>query len=113
MEPSNIILTALLIFRRVNLNKLLISYLYETVHSSQTENYQVINGIKHGKGRRWYENGQLLYEVDYINGNPDGKDRGWYENGQLRYEFDYKNGKRDGKSRGWYENGQLEYDGKS
>ena len=113
--PSNIILTALLVFRRIklhkNLNKLVISYLYETVHlDNPNRAYQVINGIKHGKSLVWYENGQLQYETDYKNGQIDGKSRAWYENGQLSYETDYKNGKIDGKSLVWRENGQLTYE---
>ena len=69
------------------------------------------NGKKDGLYKWWYENGQLEYELNLKNGELDGLGKSWYKNGQLSVEGNYKNGKRDGLSRGWDKNGQLEYEG--
>ena len=69
------------------------------------------NGKKDGLYKWWYENGQLEFELNLKNGELDGLGKSWYKNGQLSVEGNYKNGKRDGLSRGWDKNGQLEYEG--
>ena len=73
--------------------------------ATEEENY------KDGKVTTWYENGQIMSEVNYKDGKEDGKVTTWHENGQKRLEGNYKDGKVDGKLTWWDENGQIEGEG--
>ncbi len=123
MVPTDVISASVLALRRLNLRMsvckdmrrlIVIMYLYETVNKVDKHGYNtvytVINGFKHGITRRWYESGEIEYEIMYKNGNLHGLSRVWYESGQLLFERMYKNGKKDGISRRWYESGQLWYE---
>ena len=85
------------------------------------------NGKREGVHKKWYENGQLEYEVHFKDGKVDGVGKEWYENGQIYSEFKvdgelyeykdwYENGqlkldRYDGENKGWYENGEKWIDG--
>ena len=74
------------------------------------------NGIKHGKGKEYYENDQLKFEGEYKNGkkwngkgydsknniiyqmkNGNGKVKEYYSNGKIKFEGEYLNGEKNGK----------------
>ena len=80
---------------------------YQTIHMLKDTDNQYLDGKKHGKHKRWHENGQLWEECNYVNGEEHGVYREWYENGQLMYEYNWVNGKLHGLYRRWLENGQL------
>lgn len=75
--PSEIIFTTLLVLRRTPIHKnirrkLIAEYIVDTITKvdeyGYIYKYEVVNGIKHGLHRRWYESGQLNYEMDYKDG---------------------------------------------
>ncbi len=47
--------------------------------------------IQEGKNLKYYENGQLMYEIDYLDNRINGNVIGYYENGQIRRKDFYKN----------------------
>lgn len=51
--------------------------------------------------RRWFENGQLANEYNTVNGKKHGLYRHWHEDGKLWIEEHYLNDKRHGLSREW------------
>ena len=56
---------------------------------------QIINGIREGKGIRYWDNGDR-YEGYFRNGEQEGKGIKYWNNGD-RYEGYWNNGKKDGK----------------
>ena len=46
---------------------------------------------RNGKGKEYYEDGQLLFEGEYLNGKRNGKGKEYYEDGQLEFEGEYIN----------------------
>ena len=50
---------------------------------------EYVDGVMHGRCRRWHENGQLAFDAYYKNGIPDGVGVSWDENGHeiCRYEI--------------------------
>merc|ERR1712146_354827 len=54
-------------------------------------------GKWHGKGIKYYENGNKLYEGDYSEGKWHGKGIEYHENGKKMYEVDYSEDKWHGK----------------
>ena len=69
-----------------------------------------VNDKRHGKGNRFYENGNLKYEGDWVNDRSEGKGKEYYENGGLEYEGDWMSDNREGKGKQYYKNGDW-YDG--
>ena len=69
------------------------------------------DGLRHGPGEGYYENGQLGQKGSYSNGERDGPWEFYYENGQLEQKGSYSNGEWDGPWEFYYENGQLERKG--
>ncbi len=51
--------------------------------------YEYVDGVMHGRCRRWHENGQLGFDGYYKNGIPDGVGVSWDENGHevCRYQI--------------------------
>ena len=49
-----------------------------------------INGKRKGKGKEYYENGQLKFDGGYLNGKRNGKGKEYYENSQLKFEVEYQ-----------------------
>ena len=50
------------------------------------------NGLREGKERRWYFNGQLASEAEYSKGNLNGKIVSYSENGEIKRQDVYKEG---------------------
>ena len=59
----------------------------------------------------YWDNGQVLSQINYLDGKRDGSCRHWYKNGQLMNEGFYKNGKMTGYWMSYYENGQIQNHG--
>ena len=98
-------------------------------------NGSFINGKKHGKWTRYYnngrmfsisnyylgvkngnfitfsENGQFIEKGKYKNNLEDGLWLRFFENGKINYKGKFINGKKTGVWVGYYYNGQLEYKG--
>ena len=75
------------------------------------QEYETINGIKHGKLTLYFKNGRIKIESNYVQGQPEGIYKEWYENGQLAEEGENVNGDYFVKNF-WDENGeQLLKDG--
>ena len=59
----------------------------------------------------YWDNGEVLSQINYLNGKRDGACRYWYKNGTLMTEGFYKNGKTKGIWMSYHENGQIESHG--
>tara|TARA_B100001564_G_C20414139_1_gene567055 strand:+ start:182 stop:706 length:525 start_codon:yes stop_codon:yes gene_type:complete len=70
------------------------------------ERYYKKEGKKEGVYSSYYENGQLLNEINYKNNKEYGLCKGYYNNGQLMWVRDYKNDKETEK-RSYHRNGDL------
>ena len=68
------------------------------------------NNMPHGKGKKYYRNGKILYEGDFINGKFDGKGKYIYDDGEY-YEGDFKKGLRNGEGTEYYSNEKINYEG--
>ena len=55
--------------------------------------------------RRYYPNGNKIWEAYYQNEEFHGKSIGWHENGNKRYEVEFQNGQSHGKYINWDESG--------
>jgi len=55
---------------------------------------EYLNGKRHGKGKEFYETGELRYEGEYLNGKRKGKGKEFYIIGSLLFEGEYSNGNR-------------------
>ena len=53
-----------------------------------------MNGKRNGKGKEYYENGNIEFEGEYLNGKRNGKGKEYFNNGKLLFEGEYLNGKR-------------------
>ena len=69
-----------------------------------------LNGNMHGKGIKYYKNGNIKYEGDFINSNFEGKGKYIWENDEY-YIGEWLNGKRNGKGIIYYKNGNIKYEG--
>jgi len=69
-----------------------------------------VHNHKHGIYRRFYYNGQLLYDFNFLQGCKHGLWREWYEDGQLGLEKNYSHGQLHGICRWWHVNGQFWYE---
>ena len=86
--------------------------------------------LRDGKGKEYYDNGNLKFEGDYINfkrwngkgynydGNEEfkiinGKGNGkeYNYNGKLLFEGEYFEGKRNGKGKEYFDNGKIKFEG--
>lgn len=50
-------------------------------------------GVRHGVGREWYANGQLMMEGSWDHGQPHGLMKEWSEDGLIRRDTVYKQGR--------------------
>ncbi len=69
--------------------------------------YTFKDGRLHGKGRLWYDKGQLHREDTFHKGILHGVTRTWFPDGQIQNLIHYTNGAFDGMRREWYLNGRL------
>ena len=63
---------------------------------------EYLNGKRHGKGKEFYENGQIKFEGEYLYGKRNGKGKEYNKYGKLIFEGEYLNGQKNGKGRGFY-----------
>ena len=66
--------------------------------------------LPHGKGIKYYKNGNILYEGDFINGKFEGNGKYIYDDGDY-FIGQYKNGLRNGKGIIFYKNGNMMFEG--
>ena len=86
---------------------------------------EYLNGKRNGKGKEYYDNGELKFEGEYLNGKKwngkgfnknneieyeikdgNGKVKEYY-NGKLKFEGEYLNGERNGKGKEYNSYGKL------
>ena len=54
-----------------------------------------LNGKRNGKGKEYYDDGNLAFEGEYVKGKRwNGKGNEYFNDGRLKFEGDYLNGKR-------------------
>ena len=68
--------------------------------------FELRDGVPHGKLITWNESGQKEIEQRYRNGEKHGRAIWWYDNGQKMQKGEYRDGNRHGKWTEWHENGQ-------
>ncbi len=64
-------------------------------------------GEKHGRYRKWHENGNRHTELYYWNGKAHGLYRMWHENGTRIFEGSYVHGEKHGIWSRWHHNGHM------
>jgi hypothetical protein len=64
-------------------------------------------GIRHGKSRAWFENGQLRYETGWWQGRKHGTFTLWHANGRKRAEGEDRHGVPIGRWVTWAEDGTV------
>lgn len=67
-------------------------------------------GARHGRYRKWHDDGRKAVEGDYVDGAQDGVWTEWYPDGQRKSETPYKAGVPHGRWRTWSETGELTSD---
>ena len=67
---------------------------------------------KKGKGKEYYENGNLIFEGEYLNGQINGKVKEYDDfDGHLIFEGEYLNRKRNGKEKEYDGDGIILFEG--
>ena len=67
---------------------------------------EYLNGKKNGKGKEYYENGQIKFEGEYLKGKIiEGK--GYDDKGRLVLEIE-----KSGNGKEYYKNGKIQFEGK-
>lgn len=74
--------------------------------------YDVINGIKNGEFRLYYENGKLEIKGNINNNLNEGRWQYFYESGQVESEGDFVNNLPYGLWKWYYRSGNLREEGK-
>jgi antitoxin component YwqK of YwqJK toxin-antitoxin module len=70
--------------------------------------YEMINGLKHGKHKKFYLNGQIESESLYVRDKKHGLSIENHENGNISEKSLFKNGLYHGEVSYYYENGKIE-----
>jgi len=65
-----------------------------------------------GSWKRYFESGELEWEVDYFNSYREGSYKQYYKNGQLKIEGVNKKDKIDGLEKRYCEDGKLQWEGR-
>ena len=60
--------------------------------------YKLKNNIN-GKGKEYYNSGELQFEGEYLNGKRNGQGKEYYKDGKIEFEGEYLDGKRNGKGK--------------
>ena len=56
---------------------------------------EYLNGKRNGKGKEYYDDGQIFFEGEYLNGKRNGKGKEYYYlNFKISFEGEFKNGLR-------------------
>ena len=79
---------------------------------SSNESYEgdLINGIRNGKGKLYYEDGSIKYEGEFKNNKFEGNGKFYYRDGNY-YIGQFRNGLKHGKGIEYYENGNKIFEG--
>jgi uncharacterized protein len=77
-----------------------------TINDFRAEGKYIV-GLKDGKWRFYYDDGNILFEGDYIQGNPDGRHRYYYPDGVLKEDQFYSSGMPDKNWKKFDQNGNL------
>lgn len=64
-----------------------------------------VKGKKHGKYRKWFEEGIKSFEANYVNAKRNGAAFTWWRNGNMRSSSNYKEGVVHGIQEEWYVHG--------
>ncbi len=75
-----------------------------------TLQFKMVNGLKNGFYKEWYENGKPKTIGGYLKDDSTDSWTIWYENGQKELEGNYKDGQKNGAWIQWYENGQKKFE---
>ena len=67
----------------------------------------LINGVPEGKWISYYDNGQILEEVNYRKGYYDGQNITYHSNGEIKSKGLWSNGKKHNIWTWYHQNGQL------
>ena len=70
-----------------------------------------MNGERTGKGKEYYEFGELKFEGEYLYGEKTGKGKKYFRNGELRFVGEYLNGKKNGKVIKYFSYDELKFEG--
>ena len=71
---------------------------------------ECLNGLAHGKGKKYYKNDTIKYEGDFVNGKKEGNGKYIYESGSY-YIGQFLNDLKHGKGKEYYKNGTIRYEG--
>ncbi len=67
----------------------------------------LFNGRLKGKRKMYYQNGNILSDLEYENGISNGSEKSFYEDGKLKEEGVTKNQKKIGLWKSYHPNGQI------
>ena len=85
---------------------------YDYYYGAKYFEGEYLNGLRNGKGKEFYESGDISFEGEYLNGLRNGEGKEYYlANNRLQFEGKYLNGKRHGIGKEFHRNGYLEFDG--
>ena len=71
---------------------------------------EMLQGLKHGKGFEYYNNGNIKYDGNFINDKYEGEGKKVYESGNY-YIGQWLKGLKHGKGIDYHKNGDIMYDG--
>ena len=71
---------------------------------------EMLNGLRHGKGKEYYKNGTIMYDGNFVNGKREGDGKYIDESGNY-YIGQWLNDLQHGKGIVYYKNGTIMYDG--
>jgi antitoxin component YwqK of YwqJK toxin-antitoxin module len=66
-----------------------------------------LNGLLHGRVKKWYANGQLMEERSYTDGQKNGMQTAFWENGNPKFAFMAKADAYEGELKEWTVDGKL------
>ena len=107
MEQEQIIIRMEILYMKVNLLIINLKGIWE---NGEYDIDQWKNGLRNGKGKDYYKNGNIEFEGDFINGKYEGNGKYIYENGNY-YIGQWKNGHRNGRGIIYYKNENIKYEG--
>ena len=82
---------------------------YNSLNKSIIFEGEYSKGKRNGKGKEYYDNGNIKYIGEYLNGKRNGKGKEYYENGLLYFEGEYLNNKK-WNGVGYDENNNIIYE---
>ena len=92
------------------LNNKLKRYMKKIYENKECYIGEMINGLKHGKGKLYYRNGIIKYDGDFAKDKFEGNGKLISKNGDY-YIGQFVNGLRQGKGKLYDKNGKIKYDG--